>query len=206
MLSFGASGDEVKALQEELNRTGADLKVDGYFGYATQFAVRLFQANHGLTDDGIVGPITRKALDEKLKRLANPSKKAELYLVRDIATPNSISGQLFLNGDFMGYTLERPWKNNQRKISCIPAGKYKVAKRNENDSHRFWYEHLMVCDVPKRTLILFHRGNYPEDFKGCIGVGRTRSIDFIGNSRAAFNELMKSLEPFDNIELVIKQA
>lgn len=206
MLSFGASGDEVKKLQEELNQTGADLKVDGYFGYATQFAVRLFQANHGLVDDGEVGPITRKALDEKLKRLANPSNKADLLLIRDIATPSSISGQLFLNGDFMGYTLERPWKNNQRKISCIPSAKYKVTKRGEGESHRFFYPHLQVMDVPKRSFILFHRGNYPEDFKGCIGVGRTRSIDFIGNSRAAFNELMKSLEAFDEIELTIKQA
>lgn len=207
MLTFGERGEEVEKLQIALNKTGANLTVDGYFGYATQFAVRLFQANNGLEDDGKVGPITQKAIAEKIKRLEAPETDvAELVLIRDIATPNSITGQLFLNGDFMGYTLERPWKNNQVKVSCIPAGKYKIEKKGPGESHRFWYPHLQVLNVPKRTVIVFQRANYPEDVKGSIGIGRTRSIDFIGNTRAAHTELMAALEKFKEVMLTIKQA
>lgn len=207
MLIFGERGEEVEKLQIALNKTGAGLIVDGYFGYATQFAVRLFQANNGLNDDGKVGAITWKALNQKIERLEAPETDvAELVLVRDIATPNSITGQLFLNGDFMGYTMERPWKNNQVKVSCIPVGTYKIDVKGPGESHRFWYPHLQVLNVPKRSVIVFQRANYPEDVKGSIGVGRTRSIDFIGNTRAAHTELMAAVEKFKEVNLTIKQA
>lgn len=52
------SGDDVKALQTQLN-----VPVDGIFGPATKAAVEVFQHAHGLRADGICGPVTFKALD-----------------------------------------------------------------------------------------------------------------------------------------------
>jgi len=54
--------DEVKALQIELNQGGFALEADGLFGRDTESAVKRFQREHGLDDDGIVGPLTWAAL------------------------------------------------------------------------------------------------------------------------------------------------
>ena len=63
-LSAGATGPDVKAVQEALNVWGANPPVDttGYFGPKTDAAVREFQRAHGLKDDGAVGKKTRAAL------------------------------------------------------------------------------------------------------------------------------------------------
>jgi hypothetical protein len=60
----GSTGAAVVALQEALNREGADppLVADGIFGVRTEVAVRAFQASHGLAADGIVGPLTLREL------------------------------------------------------------------------------------------------------------------------------------------------
>lgn len=61
-LRKGSKGDDVKWLQARLNAYGAHLATDGAFGKLTDSAVRSFQKKKGLTIDGIVGPVTRKAL------------------------------------------------------------------------------------------------------------------------------------------------
>ena len=56
-------GDDVRALQERLGALGFDVgRVDGIFGARTARAVREFQANYGITGDGIVGRSTLRAL------------------------------------------------------------------------------------------------------------------------------------------------
>jgi peptidoglycan hydrolase-like protein with peptidoglycan-binding domain len=57
-LGVGTIGDSVKELQHELG----SVAVDGVFGPHTLEAVKLFQHNHGLVVDGIVGPKTWAAL------------------------------------------------------------------------------------------------------------------------------------------------
>lgn len=63
VIALGARGQEVQALQRELNRHGAELAVDGVFGPNTAVSVRHFQATTGLGADGIVGPLTWRALE-----------------------------------------------------------------------------------------------------------------------------------------------
>ena len=62
-LRRGASGDDVRHLQQKLVDHGAWLSVDGSFGIATEGAVRTFQRDHGLSVDGIVGAATWAALE-----------------------------------------------------------------------------------------------------------------------------------------------
>jgi peptidoglycan hydrolase-like protein with peptidoglycan-binding domain len=61
----GQTGGCVAELQELLNKHGASLTVDGDFGPATLSAVETYQADHGLSPDGIVGPNTKAALDSE---------------------------------------------------------------------------------------------------------------------------------------------
>jgi len=64
-------------------------------------------------------------------------------------------------------TLELPDKNNQRSISRICGGSYKV-KRRYSQKHG-WHYHIQ--DVEERSWILFHIGNYYNEIEGCILVG-----------------------------------
>ena len=61
-LRRGASGEDVKTLQNLLNENGYALTVDGKFGAATQEAVKDYQTAHGLVSDGIVGAATWDSL------------------------------------------------------------------------------------------------------------------------------------------------
>lgn len=66
-LRRGDEGAAVKELQTILNATGkyGGLEVDGIYGRATMAAVRAFQGNNGLTPDGICGPLTWAALQQR---------------------------------------------------------------------------------------------------------------------------------------------
>lgn len=63
-------------------------------------------------------------------------------------------------------TLELPWKNNERKVSCIPEGTYMVWKMKPTAKRQ--YEYFWVQDVPGRDSILFHPGNYTRQILGCL--------------------------------------
>lgn len=63
-IKLGMCGVAVKWIQYQLNKFGYKLDVDGIFGRKTDAAVKDFQENHHLVDDGIVGILTRTALKE----------------------------------------------------------------------------------------------------------------------------------------------
>lgn len=95
------------------------------------------------------------------------------------------------------YTLELPYLNNQRNISCIPEGTYKLVKHTSPKFGQcFW-----VKDVLDRDEILFHTGNYTKDTKGCILVGFKKTNNHIQESRKALNYLLEILP--DETELII---
>ncbi|HEY9728766.1 MAG TPA: peptidoglycan-binding protein [Chroococcales cyanobacterium] len=63
-LMSGSVGEEVTYLQQLLNQKGrATIKVDGYFGDETKQMVEIYQRNHGLVVDGIVGQQTWSSLE-----------------------------------------------------------------------------------------------------------------------------------------------
>lgn len=86
---------------------------------------------------------------------------------RDLATYGN--GVVINNANeavFTFKTLELPWKNNQRSISCIPEGTYEVWRMAPNPKRPYFY--FWVQNVPHRTGILFHPGNYTSQIRGCI--------------------------------------
>ncbi|WP_458863390.1 spore cortex-lytic enzyme [Acidaminobacterium chupaoyuni] len=59
----GSSGEPVRTIQQKLKNWGYyEGSTDGIFGAATEKAVKWFQRKNGLTEDGIVGISTQKAL------------------------------------------------------------------------------------------------------------------------------------------------
>jgi len=64
-------------------------------------------------------------------------------------------------------TLELPWKDNLQRVSCIPANTYTVKKHNSPKFGLcFW-----IQNVPGRSEILIHRGNFYFDILGCVLLG-----------------------------------
>ena len=133
-------------------------------------------------------------------------KKINLLLIRDTFTDKSTLGELFLNGERMCDTLENPWINNKKNVSCIPRGEYKVRLRLARESATRDYLHLLVEDVENRSYILFHIGNTPKDTSGCILVGIGSQQDFVSNSVLAMDLLIKEILNLGgtNINLIIK--
>ena len=97
--------------------------------------------------------------------------KFEVTILRDKSSAKQTLGELTLCKDgksiFTCKTLELPWLDNANRISCIPAATYKAIIRETSDRGK----HFHVKDVPKRTWILVHSGNYFSDILGCILVG-----------------------------------
>ena len=133
-------------------------------------------------------------------------KGVNLLIIRDTFTDVSTIGNLYLDGEWLCDTLENPYLNNQRNISCIPEGQYKVRLRTARESATKDYLHLLVQDVPDRSLILFHSGNTAKDTRGCVLVGIGTEQDFVKNSRLAMDLLMKEIINLGgtNINLIIK--
>ena len=133
-------------------------------------------------------------------------KGVNTLIIRDTFTKESTIGKLFINGESFCDTLENPYINNERNISCIPEGQYKVRLRLARESATRDYLHLLVQDVPNRSYILFHLGNIAKDTSGCILVGNGREQDIVNNSRLAMDLVMKEILNLggENINLIIK--
>jgi len=96
-------------------------------------------------------------------------------------------------------TIELPWKNNQKEVSCIPEDlyDYEIVKA----TNKIPYPHVWIKNVVNRTGIKVHVANYVRELLGCIAPGLSHGdIDGDGiidakRSRDAFNELMKNIPP-----------
>lgn len=112
-----------------------------------------------------------------------------IILQRLTTSKEGTYGVLLINGRPYFTTLELPWKDNLRNISCIPPGMYK-AKRMY--SEKFKKIVFVLENVPDRDLIEIHIGNKIEDTEGCILLGTEYNVMSVGivNSRAAFSDFM----------------
>jgi len=112
-------------------------------------------------------------------------------------------GKLIVD-DFECYTVERPWRNNQEDVSCIPCGKYIIEKSFYNHGG---YEAYEILDVPNRTEIKIHIGNVMTNVKGCIAVGDGLGclMDYwsVINSRKTFIKFMNAMDGRARDQIVI---
>jgi hypothetical protein len=130
-----------------------------------------------------------------------------LFLTRTYF-PEGTNGKLQCEGKLISYTIELPWKNNERRVSCIPEGKYFIRKRY---SPKFKW-HLEVVDVKNRTYILFHPANNALlELNGCIAPVTKLSGPGLGlMSRKAFFTLKeivyKALDHSESVELIVESV
>ena len=101
-------------------------------------------------------------------------------------------------------TLEPPWRNNKVDESCIPVGEY-LCKRIVSPKFGETFEII----VQNRTIILFHKGNYITETKGCVLInnGFLESEYFgLSDSGIAFSRFMRYLKGENEFKLVITEV
>ena len=115
---------------------------------------------------------------------------------------NGTFGELLMGDERLCVTCEDPWKNNQRQVSCIPAGTYECTPYSSDRFPDVWE----LIDVPSRSKILIHAGNTTDDTRGCILVGSrfgaVAGKPAVMNSRATMDMLRAALP--DYFKLTIK--
>jgi len=102
-------------------------------------------------------------------------------LKREILSNKATLGTLINpKGLEIAKTLEPPFVDNKRGISCIPFGSYRCIKDNTG-RFRFW----KILDVIGRENIEFHNGNLACHTDGCILLGQ----DWVFMSNDKTNQL-----------------
>jgi hypothetical protein len=102
-LKQGCSGDDVRQLQETLNKLGFKCgNPDGIFGAKTKTAVMAFQSAYGLRADGIVGEQTRTAIRQALAAEEGIPEDPET----DLPPVDAVKLTLTLSADTIKQALE----------------------------------------------------------------------------------------------------
>jgi Family of unknown function (DUF5675) len=117
-----------------------------------------------------------------------------ITILRQIFTSNSTIGQLYLDGEQQCFTLEPAQDSGE----LVPPGTYQ-ARMEWSPRFQTMTPHLKGVpgyqDAGPHGPVEIHWGNYPGNTEGCCLVGTNRSIDFVGNSRVALEELVAKLPP-----------
>jgi hypothetical protein len=124
---------------------------------------------------------------------------------------NVTIGELLDGNKFICFTLEEPWKDNQKSISCIPEGEY-ICKPHVGTKYKDVWN---ISNVKDRSAVLIHSGNTTLDIEGCVLVGSSRGIvkglPAVLNSRATLDELKQYIGrdktgKLNEFKLIIKKA
>lgn len=125
----------------------------------------------------------------------------EIKVIRKEFTERSTIGEMFINGDFLCYTLEDMVRDGEKVPgkTAIPYGRYDVVI---NFSNRFQKYMPLLMNVPNFSGIRIHPGNTDADTEGCLLLGLVRGKDFIGQSKQAFSKFMSIISPASKKEKI----
>jgi hypothetical protein len=117
----------------------------------------------------------------------------ELKIIRKEFTDISTIGDFLIDGVWFSFCLEDMTRESGVKVAdktAIPEGRYRVII---DQSKRFKRAMPHILDVPGFEGIRIHAGNSAASTSGCVLLGFTKSKDWIGESRLAFNQFFDIL-------------
>jgi len=113
----------------------------------------------------------------------------ELLLTR-VYHSKGTNGKLTYKGSDICNTIELPWKENKRGISCISEGSYELSYRF---SKKFG-NHFILNDVFARSYILIHPANNAlKELKGCIAPVTRITGPGLGNESQKAMKILQNL-------------
>jgi len=124
-----------------------------------------------------------------------------VHIFRMLRSDQGTLGKLYYS-NFSCYTLELPWRDNKRNVSCIPSGSYDVKIRLSPKFGKVYW----ITEVDNRSFILIHSGNFDKKKKkgfkthvnGCILLGQKRGLLAgqlaVLNSRLTVSRFMRMMD------------
>ncbi len=110
----------------------------------------------------------KKSIFKRIFKYARIMKTDWIIYRFEQTDKGTVSANLINTGDDsfnqFGYNIELPYLDNRRSVSCVPSGIYtfqKIVRPNGDEA-------IEILNVPNRTHILAHSGNYMQDTGGCI--------------------------------------
>lgn len=96
-----------------------------------------------------------------------------LQLIRWCYGPECTLGLLKFGDElqYSAWTVEKPYRDNQIFVSCVPDGGYPLVAFDSADHPDCW----CLTPIEGRTGILIHIGNSVDDVTGCIAIGLERT-------------------------------
>lgn len=199
LVQVGSTGRGVQAIQHalyDLGFTTPEHGADGRFGAETRAAVRAFQrANPPLAPDGVVGPKTMEALDQRFggappipaeaQRGVSPWTPA---VVRDILKPWSphtvevLRTRITLKSFDSISWADEVWDGSNWVVETFPGGGYNTGTEigvlnrdtNEQVSETLYHE-VLHAEQPRRQTTTLARESYAyrigEEFSIALGLG-----------------------------------
>lgn len=157
-LQIGCKGEEVKQLQERLYMIGYQPGIfDGIFGNATEEAVMSFQADAGITADGIVGKGTWAALDKiKIYSLKEDGHKnlTANFKIKEFACKDG-SDAIILHSEFVS-KIQQIRTHFGKPLNINSAYRTREHNRREGGSSNSFH-------IKGRAFDLFIKGVNPND-------------------------------------------
>lgn len=112
-------------------------------------------------------------------------QEVKLSLVRYSYQKTYTLGIFFINEKYFCDSLELPFLNNSKNISCIPEGVYECTP----EMHSKFGLVIRLHNVPEREGILIHAGNNSKDTKGCILLG-VKAGNAVSDSKITLRALL----------------
>jgi uncharacterized protein (TIGR02594 family) len=175
----GNSKQELFAIQQRLAHKGFDPgPVDGVWGRRTEAAVRAFQSANGLLADGIVGPITFKALFGEASKAAPVDNQALVWFQearRLIGTAEVVGPGN--NVEILNWADERgiPYKSDDIAwcglfvAHCIGSTLSREPLPTNPLGARNWMKFGAPCEPTLGAVLVFWRGSR-NGWQGHVGL------------------------------------
>ena len=137
-----------------------------------------------------------------------------IKIVRDWQDKNQTLGKCTVYDEcnkplFSALSLERGWRNNENRVSCVPLGTYTVVLEY---SDKFEMDLWELKNVPNRSECKFHSANYWFQLNGCIALGRTladiNNDDYqdVTSSKSTMKDFHEALKGETQIDLIITDS
>jgi len=178
-----------------------------------------FRVNHDIKRQVEINkqkePKPKKPIEEieVVYEVVKPIKEMSRTVIvhRDWQDQNESLGTCYVKDEngkviFKSESLERGWRNNEKGVSCIPAGTYNLKLEF---SPRFKKDLWEIYGVPNRSECKFHASNYWRQLNGCIALGNNRrDIDKDGYldvtaSRDAMKRVHKAMHGYTRAKVIV---